>query len=180
MAKLVATTYATSLFEVAKEINKIDEIYKELTFVIETFRKEKDFYQFFITPKVSKLKRKEVIENVYANKVSKEIINFLKLLLDKNRANEIFSIKLFFDDLLDESRNVKRVTIESVVELTDDHKEKLITKLSQSIKSEIIIKNIIKPEILGGIIMRMDNEVIDDSLASKLNSIEDSILKIII
>jgi F-type H+-transporting ATPase subunit delta len=180
MAKLIATTYANSLFEVAKEINKIDEIYNELTFVIDNFKNEKDFYQFFIAPKVSKAKRKEVIENVYANKVSKEIINFLKLLLDKNRESEIFPIKLFFDDLIDKSRNVKRVTIESVLELTDEHKKKLITKLSKLTESEIIIENVIKPEILGGIIMRIDNEVIDDSLVSKLNSIENSILKIII
>lgn len=180
MAKLVGATYANSLFEIAKELNKIDEIYKELSFIAETFKNDKDFYQFFITPKVSIAKRKEVIENIYGDKVSREVVNFLKILLDKNRANEIFSIKLFFDDLLDKSRNIKRVTIESVIELTDEHKKKLINKLSELTQSEIILINVIKPEVLGGIIMRIDNEVIDNSIVSKLKSIEDSILKMII
>ena len=180
MAKLVGSTYANSLFEIALEMNSVDDIARELDFIIETFEREKDFYNFFISPEVSKMKRKEVIENVYGGKMSNEITNFLKLLIDKDRASEMFSIKIFFDDLLFESRNVKRVTIESVVELTDEHKRKLIEKLSKVTESEIILKNIVKPEILGGVILRMDNEVIDDSILSKLNSIGESISKIII
>ncbi len=72
------------------------------------------------------------------------------------------------------------MTIESVIELTDEHKTKLINKLSKLTQSEIILINVIKPELLGGIVMRIDNEVIDDSIVSKFNSIEDSILKMII
>jgi len=180
MAKLIGSIYANSLFDVAQEMNILDDISKELNFIIETFKSEKEFYQFFISPKVSKTKRKEVIANVYEGKLSKEVFNFLKLLIDKNRSNEIFSIKLVFDSLLDKSRNVKRVTVESVIELTDDHKRKLIEKLSKSTKSEIILKNVIRPEILGGVILRIDNEIIDNSVLSKLDSIGDSISKIII
>ncbi|MDM8533823.1 ATP synthase F1 subunit delta [Clostridiaceae bacterium HSG29] len=180
MAKLIGSTYANSLFEVAAEMDVLDNVSKELNFVTETFKTQKDFYQFFISPKVSKTKRKEVIGNVYKDRLSNEVYNFLKLLIDKDRATEIFSIKLFFDALLDKNRNVKRVVVESVMELTDEHKRKLIEKLSKSTNSEIILKNIVRPEILGGIILRIDNEVIDDSVLSKLDSIGDSITKIII
>lgn len=180
MAKLIGRRYATSLFEVAKELDKVEIIYDEISFIVENFTNNNDFYQFFITPKVSKDERKKVIENIYGGKISEEVINFLKLLLDKKRASEIFMIKEFFEKLLDESRNIKRVTIESVIELTDDHKEKLIEKLKKSIGSEIVLENIINPDILGGIIMKIDNEIIDNSVLAKLNSIEKSISKIII
>jgi len=180
MAKLIGSTYANSLFEVAAEMDVLDNVSEELNFVIETFKREKNFYQFFISPKVSKTKRKEVIGNIYEDKLSKELFNFLKLLIDKDRATEIFSIKLFFDVLLDKKRNVKRVVVESVMELTDEHKKKLIEKLSKATNSEVILKNVVRPEILGGVILRIDNEVIDDSVLSKLDSIGDSISKIII
>lgn len=180
MAKLVGSTYASSLFEVAKDIEKIDVIFNELDFIVAQFRDNKNFYQFFISPKVSKEKRKEIISNVYGGKVSDELLNFLKILIDKNRSNTIFEIKEVFQRLLDDHRNVKRVTVESVVELTDEHKGKLIKKLSEMTGCEIVLKNEIKPEILGGIIMRIDNEIIDDSVLSKLNSIQNSVSKIII
>ena len=121
-----------------------------------------------------------MIENIYGGKINDELLNFLKILIDKNRTSSIFDIKNVYANLLDQQRNVKRVVIESVVELTDEHKTKLIHKLTKLTGSEIILTNNIKPEILGGVIMRVDNEIIDASVLSKLNNIQNSVSKIII
>ena len=180
MAKLIGSTYASSLFEVAKELDKIESIFEELNFISDKFSEDKDFYQFFTSEKVGKEERKEVIENIYGGKINDELLNFLKILIDKNRTSSIFDIKNVYANLLDQQRNVKRVVIESVVELTDEHKTKLIHKLTKLTGSEIILTNNIKPEILGGVIMRVDNEIIDASVLSKLNNIQNSVSKIII
>lgn len=180
MAKLIASVYAKSLFDVAVEIKKEKLICEELEFISDMFTSDSDFYEFFLTPKVSKQKRKAVIENVYGEKVSVEVLNFLKLLLDKQRANEIKSISLYYNKLFDKQQNLKRVTVETVIEMTDKQKNKLISKLEETTKSKIVLENIIKPELLGGIIMRIDNSVVDNSIFSKLRAIEDSVSKIII
>lgn len=180
MAKLVGSTYASSLFEVAKKLDKIESIFEELSFITDKFNEDKDFYQFYVSSRVGKEERKEVIDNVYSDKINDELLNFLKILIDQNRTNSIFDIKDFYSKLLDQHRNVKRVTVESVVELSDEHKTKLIRKLSDLTGSEIVLTNVIKPEILGGVIMRIDNEIIDASVLSKLDNIQNSVSKIII
>lgn len=180
MAKLVGSTYASSLFEVAEKLDKIENIFEELSFISDKFNEDKDFYQFYTSARVGKKERKEVIDNIYSGKINDELLNFLKILIDQNRTSSIFEVKDFYAKLLDEHRNVKRVTVESVVELSDEHKTKLIRKLSDLTGSEIVLKNVIKPEILGGVIMRIDNEIIDASVLSKLDNIQKSVSKIII
>ena len=180
MEKLVSKTYASSLFEIAQEHEKIENIFEELSFVSNNFKENDDFYHFFTSVKVGKEEQKNVINNVYGGKISDELLNFLKILIDKNRTSSIFEIKEFYAKLLDQHRNVKRVTIETVVELSDEHKSKLIQKISDLTGSEIILTNVIKPNILGGVIMRIENEIIDASVLSKLNNIQNSVSKIII
>jgi F-type H+-transporting ATPase subunit delta len=180
MAKLVDSTYASSLFEVAQEHEIIEDIFDVLSFISDKFKEDERFYQFFTSAKVGKEEQKKVIENIYDGKINDELLSFLKILIDKNRTSSIFKIKDVYAKLLDQHRNVKRVTVESVVELTDEHKTKLIHKLSDLTGSEIILTNVIKPEILGGVIMRIENEIIDASVLSKLNNIQNSVSKIII
>lgn len=180
MAKLIASTYASSLFEIAQEHEKIEDIFEELSFILDNFKENDDFYQFFTSSKVGKEEQKKVIENVYGGKVNDELLNFLKILIDKNRTKSIVEIKDYYAKMLDQHRNVKRVTIETVVEISDEHKTKLIRKLSTLTGSEIILTNVIKPDILGGVIMRIENEIIDASVLSKLNNIQNSVSKIII
>jgi len=180
MAKLIGSTYASSLFEVAEKLDKIESIFDELSFISDKFNEDKDFYQFYTSTRVGKKERKEVIDNVYGSKINDELLNFLKILIDQNRTSSIFEVKDFYAKLLDQHRNVKRVTVESVVELSDEHKTKLIRKLTNLTGSEIVLTNVIKPEILGGVIMRIDNEIIDASVLSKLDNIQNSVSKIII
>jgi len=180
MAKLVGSTYASSLFEVAEKLDKIESIFEELSFITDKFNENKDFYQFYTSTRVGKKERKEVIDNIYSDKINDELLNFLKILIDQNRTSSIFEVTDFYAKLLDQHRNVKRVTVESVVELSDEHKTKLIRKLSDLTGSEIVLTNVIRPEILGGVIMRIDNEIIDASVLSKLDNIQNSVSKIII
>jgi F-type H+-transporting ATPase subunit delta len=167
MAKLVDSTYASSLFEVAQEHEIIEDIFDELSFISDKFKEDERFYQFFTSAKVGKEEQKKVIENIYDGKINDELLSFLKILIDKNRTSSIFKIKDVYAKLLDQHR-------------TDEHKTKLIHKLSDLTGCEIILTNVIKPEILGGVIMRIENEIIDASVLSKLNNIQNSVSKIII
>jgi F-type H+-transporting ATPase subunit delta len=180
MAKLVATTYASSLFEVAKETDMVKEISKDLKDVMTIFEENDDFYNFLISPKFSRDDRKKAINKLFEGKISKEFHNFLNILIDKDRARDLKAINKSFNKLLDDDRNIKRVTIESAVALTDEHKKDLIKKLEQSMNCEIILQNIVKPEILGGIILKMDTKIIDNSVRAKLESMEKKISKIVI
>lgn len=180
MAKLIASIYANSLFEVAKEINKEELIKNELSVITDMFIQDDEFYQFFISPKIPKEERKIVFENIYGGRVSEEVINFIHLLLDKQRASEIIKINKFYSALYDESKNLKRVTAETAVKMTEEQKQKLIEKLEKTTESEIILENIVNPKLLGGIVMKVGNDVIDNSVSTKLKEIGDSITKIII
>mgnify|MGYP006285209503 FL=1 len=180
MAKLIASVYANSLFDVAKEKDDQDLIKDQLELITNSLKDNKEFYNFFISPKVSKSERKDVIKNVFKDKISKELLNFLMILIDKKRTSSIYEINKFYKRLYDENIGLKRVTVESVIELSDNQKSKLSKKLEKMLNKEVIIENKINPEILGGVILRVDNEEIDNSIATKLKNIEESIAKIIV
>ena len=87
MAELtVEITYGKALFEAASDVNKVEVILEELKAISEIFKKEQDFYEFFNTPVISGAEKKNVIEKVFAGRISAETYNFLLILIDK-RAN---------------------------------------------------------------------------------------------
>lgn len=180
MAKLVSMTYANSIFEVAEELGDVEKFQTELSFIQKNMEDNQEFYSFLITPKISKAKRKETIEKIYSDKISNEILNFLKILVDKGRINAFSTIVESFNLLVDEKNNMKRVTVETVVPLDAGQKEKLTEKLEKLTGGNIVIEEKINTDIIGGVILRIGNEIIDQSIKTKLTAIEKNISQIII
>ena len=89
MEKLVAKTYATALFEVAIESNQLDQIGNELEYIDRTFTQYPEFYELYKTPQISSDEKKQIIAKVFQQEISPEVMNFLKIILDK-RITSVF------------------------------------------------------------------------------------------
>lgn len=180
MAKLVAKVYSDALFEVAIEENKVDLLFEELTLITDLFKEYPEFFELFKTPKISIEDKKKSIEEAFGGKISTEMLNFLKIILDKRRSSAIHSIKNEFDIRVLAHKGIEKATVESAVALDDTQLKTLESELSEKTGKVIQLKNNINPDIIGGLLLRVGDKVVDGSIRKRLNDMKDDLAQIIV
>ncbi|TCO78799.1 F0F1 ATP synthase subunit delta [Marinisporobacter balticus] len=180
MVELVSKTYASALFEVANENNQLDQLREELTFVLEMFEKHPEFYRFYITPQISKEEKKQVLQELFKSHLSIEVLNFLKIILDKRRTHDLKRIVNKYVQFVNDHNNIVEGIITTVIPLENKNKEHLENKLSNMTGKKIQLKNEIDPSIIGGILVRIGDKVIDGTIQSRLNELQKDLAQIIV
>lgn len=172
----IARVYASSLIDIGQEKKILPDIEEEIKFIAGMITENKDFRQFLVSPGITKDAKKDFIEKVFKGKLSDSIVNFLKVLVDNDRQSAIVEIYEALEGFIDDVNNRQRVTIITSVDLDSSLKSKLAAKLKDVFKKEIILKEEIDPSILGGIIIKVGDTVIDGSLAKDLRNIKNNLL----
>jgi F-type H+-transporting ATPase subunit delta len=180
MAKLVAKTYSDALFEVGIEQNSLDKFLEELVFIENMFNEYPEFFELFVTPRISIESRKDAMEEVFKEKISDEMMNFLKILLDKKRGNEFSYIKEEFERAVHAHNNIIKATVITAVEMNEDQSEKVKEKLSGLTGNKILLKNKVDKDLIGGMVIYIGDKVIDGSLKKRLNDIKEELAQIIV
>ncbi|KXZ40525.1 F-type H+-transporting ATPase subunit delta [Alkalithermobacter thermoalcaliphilus JW-YL-7 = DSM 7308] len=179
MAKLVATRYASAIFEVGVELNKEEMFYEELKIISSNFEENEKFFKMLKTPILSKQEKKELIENIYKDKASLEIVNFLKVLIDKDRISIIREIVDIYKQLLNENKNEIQAIAITAVPMSEESLKELTYKLCEKTKKNVKVKNQVDPTVLGGVLVKMGNEEIDGTVKTKLEKLKKQLHQII-
>jgi F-type H+-transporting ATPase subunit delta len=180
MAKLVAKTYSEALFEVALEENKTDLFLEELEFIIDTFKMYPEFFTIFKSPQISIEEKKNMMAEVFGAKLSKEMNNFVKILLDKNRSYYIEQINNEYETMLNNHKGIVKAVAITAIPLNDEDKLKLKEKIEKMTGKNIKITNKIDKSILGGVLVRIGDKVIDGTVKGRLFEIKESLSQIIV
>ncbi len=180
MVELVAKTYAEALFSVALELNQMEQYGEELDFVMESFRQHTDFYELYKTPRISHDEKKQIIEAVFQGKLSAEIMNFLKILADKRRTNGFEAIVKGYHKMVNHHKNILEAVAVTTVPLKNEDKVALEEKLSKLTGKKIILKNEMDPTIIGGMLIRMGDKVIDGTVQGRLGKLKESLAQLIV
>jgi len=158
-----AKIYAQSLFELNLDKNFVKS---ELKNVLETFTDE--LYDFFSNPTIDENVKFEILNDIFQNKVSEEILTFLKLLAEKGRILELSQIYESYIERLNNFENILDVEVVSAIDLDDDLKQKILSKLSEKLHKTIEPKWIVSEDIIAGLVIKIGDEIIDTSLKNKL------------
>ncbi|QXM06708.1 F0F1 ATP synthase subunit delta [Crassaminicella indica] len=180
MAKLIEKTYADALFEVAVEGNQLESLKEEILFVLDAFKAYPDFYQLYNTPQISKDEKKKIIEETFKEKISTEMMNFLKILIDKRRTMYFEGIAKLFKKLANDHNNMIEGTVTTAVPLKDEEKLMLENKLSITIGKKVQLKNIVDPSIIGGALVKVGDKVIDGTIQSRLDTMKKDLAQILV
>jgi F-type H+-transporting ATPase subunit delta len=167
----VARVYASALVEIGKDKNNLSQLEEELDFVQRILSEDKELLNYFKAPRISKEDKKKLIDKVFSGKLSDEMKNFIKVLIDKDRQLIITDINEYFINLIDNMKNRLRVKLITSIKLEDSFIEKIKTALKEKFKKEIILDTIINSSILGGIIIKVGDSVIDGSLSKDIRNI---------
>lgn len=168
-----AKRYATALCQSAA--NNIDEISENLALIDEAIFANKDFMNFFSHPIVSLKDKKEVLINTLDGKINPVTLNFLNTLLDENRFNIFKTIYELFIQEANNLKNKQHIEIISAIELDEAQKQKLSEKLSQKLKKDVILNYQENEDILGGLVIKYEDKVIDLSLKTKFSEMRKNI-----
>lgn len=163
-----AKIYAESLINL--DISA-DVVLNDLQYIKDVKDVSVDFQSILNDPSISKEIKIETIEELFKTKVDEKIITFLKLLIEKGRFTELDSIIDAYSQEFDKIKNINRVEVISAIELLDDYKKQITDKLQKRLNKIVIPEWIVDENIIGGLIIRNADNVIDNSLKTKLEKI---------
>ena len=172
----IARVYGDSLFEVAKEEDRLDEIREQLAAFADALDESTDLQVFLFSPYFSSREKREGLEKAISG-ADDELMNFLGLLAEKHRMPAIFHIRRRYDDLWAEERRRLDVTLTSAVELDKKVVKQVGDEVERQTDRKIDIRTEVDPDVLGGLVLRVGNMVLDASIRTKLEKLRKEVAK---
>jgi F-type H+-transporting ATPase subunit delta len=166
----IATVYARSVFEVAKEQDKLDAVREQLGEFADALAETRDLQVFFFSPYFSTAEKEEGLERVVSG-ADPVILNFLKLLIEKHRMPVLFRIRTTFEEMWEEENKLLPVHITSAVELDSETVMQLGDRIAEQTDRTVDVSAQVDPDILGGIVVRVGNSVLDASVRNRLEQL---------
>jgi len=178
IAREVAKKYSNALYLASREKDIVPEVYEQLVHLDKIAHSEKAFLEFLKSPRVTEKDKKSFVHNVLQKRVHAIIIQFLNVLLEKNRIKYLREIIDEFNRLVEAERGIGRATAISAKPLAVTEKRKLMDKLAARLNLKIKLEEEIDPNIMGGVIVITHNQIIDGSVQHGLDLIEQSLNKV--
>ncbi len=179
MAKLVSQTYGEALFEVAMEEQKTDIFLEEALVFLTTLEQNPELDKLMKHPKISKLEKEQVMDNVFKNQVSDEMLGFVKLVVKKERYNELPKIFRYLVDRIKEEKKIGIAYVTTAVELSDAKKQNVENRLLQTTQYKTMeMHYAVDESLIGGMVIRIKDRVVDSSVRTKLEEMKKQLLQI--
>jgi F-type H+-transporting ATPase subunit delta len=172
----IATVYARSLFEVAQEKGNLDDVREQLGEFADALDGDQQMQVFFFSPYFSTQEKEEGLDKVVSD-ADPIFQNFLKLLIEKHRMPAVFRVRRTFDELWREENKLLPVEITSAVELDDGTVKQIGDRIGEQTDQKIELSARVEPDILGGIVVRVGNSIIDASIRARLEQLRKQVAR---
>jgi ATP synthase F1 delta subunit len=166
----IAQVYARSLFEVASEQDKLDVVKQQLGEFAAALHENRELAVFFFSPYFSAVEKKDGLHKAVEG-ADPAVMNFLEALIERHRMPAIFRIRTDFEVLYDKTNKLLPVTVTSAIELDSETIESLGKRIGEQTGNEIELTSKVDPEILGGIVLRVGNFIMDASIRTRLEQL---------
>jgi F-type H+-transporting ATPase subunit delta len=168
MSEIVANRYARALFEVAEERDAIDAIESQLRIIAESLYEHEDLRRVLMHPQVSVENKKELVNKLFEHQAGVEVLNLLRLLIDRKREAILDEVLVAFTHMANEKRGILDVTVTTAVALEEQEKQDLAQRLGKALGKKLSIHVKVDKAIIGGILLRIGDRLFDGSIAGKL------------
>jgi F-type H+-transporting ATPase subunit delta len=171
----LAVTYARALVELASEGGKLADVLEDVRFIRGLLVEDREFRTFIESPGIGGGAKREVLEKSFRGKLGDLALDFVELVVEKHRQTMLISILDACEDLYDLLEGRMRVEATSAVPLDDRGRDELTKTLGAKLRKSIVLESKVRPEIMGGLIVRVGDMVADDSVLTALQRIERSL-----
>ncbi len=166
----IAQVYARALFEVASERDLLDDIREQLDQFAEALGENHDLQVFFFSPYFSSEEKKDALGRVLEG-ADETFMSFLEMLVERHRMPVLFRIRTNYERLWDEEHKVLPVSVTSAVELDESTLDEIGQRIGEQTGQRVELTAAADPEILGGIVVRVGNSILDASLRGRLEQL---------
>ncbi len=177
-AQQVAKKYSRALFELAREKNLIDQAWEQFDSLAGYLKIDDTLLDFMTAPQVNDKKKFGLIEKVFAGRLEKPFYAFLIFLVRKRRVHYLPNIIEAFDQLVREEKKIARAVCISAVPLNEAERRNVIERLQKKTSLKIELREKIDKSIIGGMIIMLQNQIIDGSIRYDLNELRNRLMKI--
>jgi F-type H+-transporting ATPase subunit delta len=170
----IAQVYARSLFEVAKEQDKLDVVKEQLGQFAEALDGNRELSIYFFSPYFSTPEKKDGLGKLLEG-ADDVVANFLALLIENHRMPVIFRVRREYDVLWEEENKRLPVTVTSAVELDEATVKAIGDAIGQQTGQQVELTANVDPDVLGGLIVRVGNSILDASIRNRLENLRRSV-----
>ena len=171
----IAQVYARSLFEVATENDTLDVVRDQLGQFAEALSDSHELQMFFFSPYFSTDEKQDGLRRTVTD-ADESFLNFLSLLLENHRMPVIFRVRRVYDRLWRETNQLLAVSITSAVQLDPSVAERVGGEIGRQTGRTVELTSAVDPEILGGIVVRVGNSIIDASIRTRLDNLRKQVV----
>jgi F-type H+-transporting ATPase subunit delta len=172
----IARVYARSLFEVAKDQGKLDVVREQLGAFSDALADNHELSVFFFSPYFSTEEKKAGLHKAVTD-ADPLVMNVLELLVENHRMPVIHRLRKEFDRLWDEENKLLPVDITSAVDLNEDVVKRLGDQICEQTGRRVQLTTHVDPDVLGGIVLRVGNQILDASIRNRLDQLRRSVAK---
>jgi F-type H+-transporting ATPase subunit delta len=172
----IAQVYSRSLFDVAKEQGKLDRIRDEVAAFADALAQNRDLAVFFFSPYFSTQEKEDGLGRAVVD-ADPTLINFLRVLIENHRLPLIHRIRRQFDVLWDREHRRLPVEVTSAVELDRSVIEALEAGILEQTGQNVELESNVDPDILGGIVLRVGNSILDASVRHRLEQLRKEVAR---
>ena len=172
----IAAVYARALFEVAEERDLIDQIHDELTQFADALSENRQLAVFFFSPYFSTEEKKDGLKKAVTG-ADPAFMNFLEALIERHRMPAIFRIKAQYQDMWEDARDLLPVELTSAIELDSATVASIGERVGEQTKRTVELTSTVDPDILGGIVLRVGNVILDASIRNRLEQLRKQVAR---
>ena len=179
MAKLISKTYGDALFELAVEEDRVDALLEEIEQLQKVLSENAEFGRLMNHPKVIKEEKIQVAKNVFEGRMSDELLGFLIIIISKDRYRDIDAILDYFIAEVKQYKGIGIATVTTAVPLRDEQCREVEKRLLDTTSYKTMEMNyMLDKSLIGGMVIRIGDRVVDSSIKTKLNELQKELLKV--
>jgi F-type H+-transporting ATPase subunit delta len=172
----IAQVYARSLFEVAEEQDKLDDVREQIGQVADELSESRELQTFFFSPYFSTEEKKQGLEKALDG-ADETVANFLALLIENHRMPTLFRIRRELDRMWRDVNKLLPVQITSAIELDEAVAKQIGEEIGRQTGRKVELTSTVDPDVLGGIIVRVGNSILDASIRTRLERLRKQVAR---
>lgn len=169
--------YALALYEVAEEKGKVEIFLDDLREIVDVMNNDENFLKIIKYPEISTARKKKLFIEIFKDKVDDDLLTFLLILIEKDRILFLKEKLIEMEKIHLDRNNTLLANIKTVIPMDESQKKRLISSLEKKYDKKVILKEEIDKSVIGGVYVRVGDDVIDGTLKSKLLEMKKLMLK---
>jgi F-type H+-transporting ATPase subunit delta len=172
----LAEVYSRALFQAAQDADKLDVVHDQVGEFADALEQNRELSVFFFSPYFSTEEKKEGLGRVIEG-ADDTVRNFLELLIEKHRMPAIFRIRRAYGALWEEENKLLPVEVTSAIELDESTVKQIGDRIGERTGRRVQLESKVDPDILGGIVVRVGDRILDASIANRLESLRKQVAR---